>query len=155
MTRLDKDQMTQSVNSSKRSEKHKAKVNLDPDPSSSDLLDSSSSDSAPKRKKSKKKKNRRKHWKDDSSDPSSSNGYDSSDESHYRRKQHKDKKHREKDPIILCATLTGKLLTTAYKLKIIRFKMDEDPLQRRIYILTFIDSLDIIFLNIEKLVKSF
>ena len=33
--------------------------------------------------------------------------------------------------------------------------MDEDPLQRRIYILTFIDSLDMIFLNIEKLVKSF
>ena len=27
----------------------------------------------------------------------------------------------------------------------IRFKMDEDPLQRRIYFLTFIDSLDMIF----------
>ena len=39
----------------------------------------------------------------------------------------------------------GKFLTTAYKLKIIRFKMDEDPLQRRIYLLTFIDSLDMIF----------
>ena len=35
--------------------------------------------------------------------------------------------------------------TTAYKSKIIRFKLDEDPLQRRIYFLTFIDSLDIIF----------
>ena len=33
----------------------------------------------------------------------------------------------KKDPIRLCATLTGKLLTTAYKLKIIRFKLDEDP----------------------------
>ena len=33
--------------------------------------------------------------------------------------------------------------------------MDEDPLQRRIYFLTFIDSLDMLFLNIEKLVKSF
>ena len=33
--------------------------------------------------------------------------------------------------------------------------MDEDPLQRQIYFLTFIDSLDMIFLNIEKLVKSF
>ena len=34
--------------------------------------------------------------------------------------------------------------------------MDEDPLQRRIYFLTFIDSLDMIFfLNIEKLVKYF
>ena len=39
----------------------------------------------------------------------------------------------------------GKLLMTAYKLKIIRFKLDEDPLQRRIYFLTFIDSLDMIF----------
>ena len=28
---------------------------------------------------------------------------------------------------------------------IIRFKMDEDPLQRRIYFLTFIDSLDMLF----------
>ena len=34
---------------------------------------------------------------------------------------------------------------TAYMSKIIRFKMDEDPLQRRIYFLTFIDSLDMIF----------
>ena len=57
----------------------------------------------------------------------------------------KDKKHWKNDPIRLCATLTEKLLTTAYKSKIIRFKMDEDPLQRRIYFLTFIDSLDMIF----------
>ena len=34
---------------------------------------------------------------------------------------------------------------TAYKSKIIRFKMDEDPLQRRIYFPTFIYSLDMIF----------
>ena len=67
----------------------------------------------------------------------------------------KDKKKRKKDLIRLCAALTGKFLTTLYKSKIIRFKMDEDPLQRRIYFLTFIDSLDMIFLNIEKLVKSF
>ena len=33
--------------------------------------------------------------------------------------------------------------------------MDEDPLQRRIYFLTFIDSLDMIFLNKEELLKSF
>ena len=32
-----------------------------------------------------------------------------------------------------------------YKLKIFRFKMDEDTLQRQIYFLTFIDSLDVIF----------
>ena len=34
---------------------------------------------------------------------------------------------------------------TAYTTKIIRFKMDEDPLQCWIYFLTFIDSLDMIF----------
>ena len=45
----------------------------------------------------------------------------------------------------ICATLTAKLLTTAYKSKIIRFKMDEDPLQRRIYFLTFAESLEMIF----------
>ena len=45
----------------------------------------------------------------------------------------------------LCATLTEKFLMKAYKSNIIRFKIDEDPLQRRIYFLTFIDSLDMIF----------
>ena len=38
-----------------------------------------------------------------------------------------------------CATLT------AYKSKIVRFKMDEDPLQRWIYFLTFVELLDMIF----------
>ena len=139
--------MNQSVDSSKRSEKHEPEVNLDPYPSSYDLSDSLSSDSAPKKKNSKKNKKRRKHRKDESSDSSSSDDSDSSDDSHYRRKQRKDKKHRKKDPIKICATLTAKFLTTAYKSKIIRFKMDEDLLQRPIYFLTFIDSLDMIFLQ--------
>ena len=39
----------------------------------------------------------------------------------------------------------AKLLTTAYKSKIIRFKMDEDPLQSRIYFLTFVELLEMIF----------
>ena len=120
-------------------------MNLDPEPLSSGLSESLSSDSRARKKKRTKKKKRRKHRKDDSSDPSSSDDSDSSDDSHYRRKQRKDKKHCKKDPIRLCETLTAKLLTTAYKSKIIRFKMDEDPLQRRIYFLTFIDSLDMIF----------
>ena len=120
-------------------------MNPDPEPSSFDSSESSSSDSRAKKKKRTKKKNRRKHWKDDLSNPSSSNDSDSSNDSHYRRKQHKDKKHRKKDPIRLCATLTAKLLTTAYKSNIIRFKMDEDPLQRRIYLFKFIESLDMIF----------
>ena len=128
MTRIDENQITRSENSSTRSKKREPKVNLDPDPSSSDSSDSSSSDSAPKRKKIKKKKKRRKHRKDDSSDPSSSDDSDSSEDSHYRRKRRKDKKHQKEDPIRLCATLRAKLLTTSYKSKIIRFKLDEDPL---------------------------
>ena len=120
-------------------------MNLDPYPSSSHSSDSSSSDSAPNKNKIKKKKKRRKHQKDDSSDPSSSDDSDSSDDSRYRRKRRKDKKHQKKDPIRLCTNLTAKFLKTAYKSKIIRFKIDEDPLQRRIYFLTFINSLDMIF----------
>ena len=57
----------------------------------------------------------------------------------------KNKNHRKKNLIKFCATLTAKFLTTAYKLKIIRFKMDEDPLPHQIYFLTFIESLDILF----------
>ena len=55
------------------------------------------------------------------------------------------KEYQKNDPIKLCASLTAKLLTKVCKSKIIRFKMDEDPLQRRIYFLTFIESLEIIF----------
>ena len=135
--------------STSKCKKHGSKVNSDPDPSPSDSSDSSSlSDSERKRKKSKKKKKRRKHRKDDSLDPSSSDDSDDSDlseDSHYRRRRRKNKKHRKKEPIRLCATLTAKLLTTVYKSKIIRLKLDEDPLQRRIYFLTFIDSLNMVF----------
>ena len=49
------------------------------------------------------------------------------------------------DPIKLCACLTEKSLTTAFKSKIIRFKMDENPLQLRIYFLTFVESLEVIY----------
>ena len=34
---------------------------------------------------------------------------------------------------------------TAYKLKIIKLKLDEDPLHRRIYFLTFIGSPEMLF----------
>ena len=54
------------------------------------------------------------------------------------------KRHQNKNQIKLCASLTENLLTTAYESKIIRVKMDEDLLQRRIHFLKFIDSLDII-----------
>ena len=52
---------------------------------------------------------------------------------------------RKNYPIKICAHLLEKFTTTSYKSKIIRFKMDEDPLQRRIYFLTFIESLEMIF----------
>ena len=80
------------------------------------------------------------HESSDDSDDS-----DSSDDSHYIHKRLRSKKHRKKDPIRACATLTANLLTTAFKSKMIRFKLDEDPLQRRIYFLTFIDSLNMVF----------
>ena len=96
------------------------------------------------KKKSDTKKKRRKHKKKDTSDSSSSDS-DLSDESDYRRKQRKNKSHREKDPIKLCARLTAKFLTTAYKLMIIRFKTDYDPLQHHIYFLIVVESLYMIF----------
>ena len=135
---------------------HEPKVTPDPDLPQSDSSDSSSSDSEKKRKKLKDKKKRRKHRKDDSSDPFSSDDSDDSDsseESHYRRRRRKNKKHRKKDPIRLCATLTAKLLTTAFKSKMIRFKLDEDPLQRRIYFSPLLTHLTWCFHNIEKLMK--
>ena len=134
--------------STSKCKKHGSKVNSDPDPPPSDSSDSSSSSDSERKRKKKKKKKRRKQRKDDSSDPSSSDDSDDSDsseDSHYRRRRRKNKKHREKDMIRLCATLTENLLTTAFKSKIIRFKLDEDPLQRRINFLTFIDSLNMMF----------
>ena len=73
-------------------------------------------------------------------DPLSSNDSDSYDNSDYRRKRRKKKINRKKDPIKLCAGLAEK-----YKLNIIRIKMAEDLLQRRIYFLTFLESLEMIF----------
>ena len=43
------------------------------------------------------------------------------------------------DPIKLYARLTAKLLKTAYKSKIIKLKLDDYPIQRRIYSLTFVE----------------
>ena len=143
--------MTRSENiSTSNCKKHGPKVNSELDPSSSDLSDSSSSsDLAPKRKKVKRRK-------------SVASIRKMTRQTHLRVMTltylihlrtviidvDKKKKHRKEDPIRLCATLTAKLLMTAFKSKIIRFRMDEDPLQRLIYFLTFIDSLDKFFLNI-------
>ena len=88
-------------------------------------------------------------------DPSSSDDSDLSDDSDYRPKRRKKKSNWKKDPIKLLARLTEKLLTTTYKSKIVKFKLDEDLLQRRIYFLTFVESLEIIFSSIKKLMKYF
>ena len=60
-------------------------------------------------------------------------------------------KHKKQDPIKLCEKSTEKILTTAYKSKVLEFKLDEDPLQRRIYSLTFMESLEMIFCSKRKL----
>ena len=84
-----------------------------------------------------------KHKKQDSSDSSLSDS-DLSNDSDYRRKRHKNNIHHKKDHIKLCARLTEILLTTAYKSKIIQFKLYEDLLQYRIYFITFLESLEMI-----------
>ena len=132
MTPLHDNPPTRSTGISKNgheADKADSMVNLDPEPSSSELSSNiSSSDSRSRKKKGDKKKKRRKNRDDDSSDPSSSDNSDSSNDSDYRRKRCKKKSHRKKDTIKLCASLTAKLLKKDYKSKIIRFKMDEDPL---------------------------
>ena len=95
---------------------------LDPDPSLSDSsknYNSSTDTNSIKSKKEKrdKKKNHRKDKKDNSLDPSSSDDSDLSYGIDYRRKLRKRKSDREKDPIKLCAHLTAKFLTIAYKSK--------------------------------------
>ena len=44
----------------------------------------------------------------------------------------------------------AKLLTTVYKSKIIWFKLDEDPLKRRIYFLTFVESPEMIIYQFKE-----
>ena len=48
------------------------------------------------------------------------------------------------DLIKECVKLTTKLLKAAYKSKVIMFKLDEDPLQFRVYFLSFMNSLRIL-----------
>ena len=57
----------------------------------------------------------------------------------------KNKSHPEKDPIKLCARLMEKFLKTVYKFNIIKFRLDEDLLQRRVYFIAFLESLEMIF----------
>ena len=49
-----------------------------------------------------------------------------------------------------CAQLTSKLLTAMYKSKVIKFKLEKDPLHHRVYFLSFVDSLKIVLSKISE-----
>ena len=109
-----------------------------------------------------KEKSRKEYVPEDpDSDPNFSNSSLSdsvpSAGSNYKRrrldKRNKNRKCNKQDPIKLCAKLTVKLLKTAYKSKVLKFKLGEDPLQIRVSFLTFIESLEIIFHDTRKLVR--
>ena len=74
------------------------------------------------------------------SDSSSSESSVSSGDEYYKKRQYekKDKNKRQSetrfdDPIKNCTKLTAKLLADAYTSKFNQFKLDEDPIQRRVY----------------------
>ena len=50
-------------------------------------------------------------------------------------------------PIKKCVKLSAKLPIATYKSKVIKFKLDEDPLQRRFYVLYFVNSLKTFITN--------
>ena len=136
--------ITQPTESSERNGKEHVPEDLESDPSLSDSSPSesdSSYDRKYRRSKSKgndKEKKHQKHTKQNSSDLSLRDS-DFSDKIDYRRKIcNKNKSHWKKDPIKLCVKLMAKLLTTAYKSNIIKFKLDEYRIQRQIYFLTFV-----------------
>ena len=73
---------------------------------------------------------------------------DSYDESYYQSRIRDEKKNYWKKkhvPIKLFAKITENFLTKVYKSKVVTFKLDEDPLHRRICFLTFMESPDMIF----------
>ena len=75
-TRINENQITRSMDISKRSKNHEPEVNPYPEPSSYDSSESSLSDLRARKKNRTKKKKCRKHRKDYSSDPSLSDDSD-------------------------------------------------------------------------------
>ena len=76
---------------------------------------------------------------------------DSSDDEYYKRRQRakNNKKKRQSkmrfhDPIKKYSKLIAKLLTAAYKPKVIHLKFDRDPLQHQVNFLSFMNQLKII-----------
>ena len=107
-----------------------------------------------------RKEKRRKEYspEDPDSDPDSSDSLSrksaSSDNSNYKSKRgdkkKKYQKHKNQYPIKLCVKLTSKSLTTAYKSKVIKFKIYEYALQSRSYFLNFMESTEMIFLQYKE-----
>ena len=59
-------------------------------------------------------------------------------------------KTRFYDPIKKCAKLTTKLLTAALKPKVVDFKMDEYPINIRVYLLFFMNSLKVVLYQFKE-----
>ena len=60
-------------------------------------------------------------------------------------------KTRFYDPIKKWSNITAKLLTLDYKPRVMNFKLDEDLLHHRVYFLSFMNSLPILFSPISEL----
>ena len=56
------------------------------------------------------------------------------------KNKHRSKNHSN-DPIKKCSKITAKLLRSAYKSRFTAFKLDDDPLQCRVYLLSLINSI--------------
>ena len=92
------------------------------------------------------------------SDSSLSGSSHSPNDNNYKRRQcanNNKNKLRNKtcfhDPIKKCANLKAKVIISAYKSKVIKFKLDEDPLQRQVYLLSFMIYLKIVYHNLREL----
>ena len=57
---------------------------------------------------------------------------------------------QKRGPIKLFTKLTAKFLTVSYKSNIMKFKLNEDPLHRRIYFFTLIESMEMISLQYKE-----
>ena len=68
-----------------------------------------------------------------------------------KNKKNCQSKNSFNDPIKKCANITAKLLTAAQKSKVIKFKWDEDPLQRRGYFLSFMNYLKLFYHYLRRL----
>ena len=92
---------------------------------------------------------------------SSSGSSDSSDDNYYKQIQYTNNNNNKflskknfNEPIKKCAKFTAKLLTAAYKSKVIKLKLDEDTILRQFYFLYFINSLLKHYFNLSKLTCS-